>query len=316
MTQTQSNPIPLVTVEEHHEAFYVWNYAVRKGWLTASGNTLLHADSHSDLALPRLRRPLDSIGDLADLAEFTYEELNIGNFIWPSVYLGLFSRVLWVRYRHKLTEGGWQSIMIGTKNHYKTDFFTASSLHATPYAAATDVRRIEYSPVTTQECIKTDQPVVVDIDLDYFCCNEYPQLPVLEVETTKAEYERFTHDPYHFLRIQCGKVSVIARDERYFFVYDDFPHRDDQELLCSPIDQSQVQERIIDFINYLRSYSILPPLIVICRSVFSGYTPRQHSSFVEESLTQQLGELYSLQTFSIQDLLPASTVERNHHLAA
>jgi len=316
MTQTQSNPIPLVAVEEHHEAFYVWNYAVRKGWLMASGNTLLHADSHADLSLPRLRRPLESIGDLADLAEFTYQELNIGNFIWPTVYQGLFSRILWVRYRHKLAEGGWRSVLIGAKNHHKTEFFTASSLASTPYEAVTDVRSIEYAPVTTQECLKTDQPVVIDVDLDYFCCNEHPRLPVLEVETTKAEYDKFTHDPYHFLRIAGGKVSVIARDERYFFVYDDFPYRDDPEPSCNPIDRDEIQERIIDFMNYLRSYSITPPLILICRSVYSGYTPREHSRFVEESLTQQLGELYSLQTFSIQDLLAVATAERSNRLAA
>jgi hypothetical protein len=316
MMLTQTNPIPLVTVEEHHESFYVWNYAVQRGWLMASGNTLLHADSHADLSLPRLRRPLDSIGDLADLAEFTYQELNIGNFIWPAVYQGLFNRVLWLRYRHKRIEGGWRSVLIGAKNHHKTEFFTASSLTSTPYEAVTDVRRIEYAPVTTQECIKTDQPVVIDIDLDYFCCNEHPRLPVLEVETTKAEYEKFTNDPYHFLRIAGGKVAVSARDERYFFVYDDFPYRDDPEPLYNPIHRSEIQERIVDFIDYLRSYSILPPLILICRSVYSGYTPREHSSFVEESLTEKLGELYRLQRFSIKDLLAASTTERSNHLAA
>ena len=316
MTETQGNPVPLVIVEEHHEAFYVWNYAVRKGWLTASGNTLLHADSHADLSFPRLRRPLDSIGDLADLADFTYQELNIGNFIWPTVYQGLFSRVLWLRYRHKLSEGGWRSILIGAKNQRKTEFFTASSLASTPYGSVTDVRSIEYAPITTQECVKTDQPVVIDIDLDYFCCNEHPRLPVLEVETTKAEYEKFTHDPYHFLRIAGGKIAAIARDERYFLVYDDFPYRDDPELPCNPIDRGEIKERIIDFVRYLRVYSILPPLILICRSVYSGYTPREQSSFVEENLTQQLGELYRLQTFSIQDLLPASTAERSSHFAA
>jgi uncharacterized protein UPF0489 len=316
MKQTQSNPVPLVVVEEHHEAFYVWHYGVRKGWLGASGNTLLHADSHADLSLPRLRRSLDSIGDMPDLASFTYQELNIGNFIWPAVYQGLFNRVLWVRYRHRLNEGGWRNLLIGAKNRSRTEFFTASSLAATPYADSTDARSIEYAPVTTQECVKTDQPVVIDIDLDYFCCNEHPRLPVLEVETTKAEYEKFLHDPYHFLRIAGGKVSAIVRAERYFFVYDDFPYRDNPEPVCNPSLRSEIEERIIDFTNYLRSHSIQPPLIVICRSVYSGYTPAEHCSFVQENLVETLGQLYSLQTFSIQDLLPVATTEGSHYVAA
>jgi hypothetical protein len=276
----------------------------------------LHVDSHADLSLPRLRRSLDSIADLADLADFTYQELNIGNFIWPAVYQGLFNRVLWLRYRHKRTEGGWRSVLIGAKNRFGTEFFTASSLSETPYANATDVRRIDYAPVTTQECIKTEQPVVVDIDLDYFCCNQHPCLPVLEVETTKAEYEKFIHDPYHFLRIAGGKVSAIFRDERYFLVYDDFPYRDDPAPLCNPVHRSEILERIIDFTDYLRSSSILPPLIVICRSVYSGYTPREHSFFVEKNLIEQLGELYSLRLFSIQDLLAVPSGERSDHVAA
>jgi hypothetical protein len=313
MKQLQNITIPLVAVEEHHETFYVWHYAVRNGWLAPGGNTLLHVDSHADLSLPRLRRSLDSIGDMADLANFTYEELNIGNFIWPAVYQGLFNRILWLRYRHKLNEGGWRSLLIGAKNRSRTEFFTASSLASTPYADSTEVRRIEYSPVTTQEYLKTDQPVVIDIDLDYFCCNEHPRLPVLEVETTKAEYEKFLYDPYHFLRIAGGKVAAIAREERYFLVYDDFPYRDSPEPAYNPILRSEIEERIIDFTNYLRLYSILPPLIVICRSVFSGYTPTEHSSFVQENLIDRLGQLYSLQTFSIQDLLTRSTTEWSHH---
>jgi UPF0489 domain len=315
MKQTNSSPIPLVVVEEHHEAFYVWHYGIRNGWLSASGNTLLHADSHSDMSLPRLRRPLDSIGDMSDLAAFTYEELNIGNFIWPAVYQDLYNRVLWVRYRHKLNAGGWRSISIGAKNRSRTEFFSVSSLASTPYADSVDVRTIEFAPVTTQECVNTDQPVVIDIDLDYFCCNEHPQLPVLEVETTRDEYEKFVHDPYHFLRIAGGKVSVLAREDRYFFVYDDFPHRDDPGPVCNPAVESEIEERIIDFTNYLCSYSIVPPVIVICRSVYSGYTPAEHSSFVQERLIERLAQLYSLQTFSIQDLLPVSPAERSDDVA-
>ena len=103
---------------------------------------------------------------------------------------------------------------IGAKNRSRTEFFTASSLAATPYADSTDARSVEYAPVTTQECVKTDQPVVIDIDLDYFCCNEHPRLPVLEVKTTKAEYEKFLHDPYHFLRIAGGERYPASLGEK------------------------------------------------------------------------------------------------------
>lgn len=302
MREAENKPIALVVVEEHHEAFYVWHYAVRNGWLGAEGNTLLHFDAHSDMALPRLRRPLSSIGDLADLADFTYRELSIGDFIWPAVYQGLFNRVLWIRYRQRLSEGGWRTLLIGAKNPDRTEFFTAASLDSTPYTASKDVRSVDYAPMTTQECFKTDQPAVLDIDLDYFCCNEHPRLPVQEVETTSAVYEEFHRNPYHFLHF-AGKISVIARDGRFFVVYDDFPYRHKPESPNYPADRGEIQTRITDAANFLCSHSVIPPLIVVCRSVHSGYTPREQSAFVEKTLIEHLSELYNLEVFSINDLL-------------
>ena len=35
------NPVPLVLIEEHHEAFYIWRYAARAGWMPECGNVLL-----------------------------------------------------------------------------------------------------------------------------------------------------------------------------------------------------------------------------------------------------------------------------------
>jgi len=40
-------------IEEHHEAFFVWNYAVLNNLLPAKGNNLFHIDEHSDMGTPR-----------------------------------------------------------------------------------------------------------------------------------------------------------------------------------------------------------------------------------------------------------------------
>ncbi len=51
--------IPLHVLEEHHEAFLLWQIAIRAGVLPARGNTLLHVDEFPDDGVPRLRRSLE-----------------------------------------------------------------------------------------------------------------------------------------------------------------------------------------------------------------------------------------------------------------
>jgi len=294
----ETKNVPLVVVEEHHEAFYVWHYAAQEGWLGRDGNTLLHVDEHADMFLPRLRRPLTSISSLTDLAEFTYNELNIGNFIWPAIYLGFFSRVLWLRYKHEISAGGWRTIYTCGKDTDKREFVAASSLASSPYADAEDIRSVEYAPVTTAEFLNTNLPVVLDIDLDYFCSNERPVV-LRELEITARAFEEFHRNIYHFLRISPGvKISAEARQGRYFLLYEDGPRPPDPVAT-----ESSLTERIDDFVGYLRLYSVVPPLIVVCRSLHSGYTPQKYGAFIERTLFSRLDTLYSLKILSIQGLV-------------
>src|SRR5207244_805388 len=104
--------------------FLAWHYAITQGWMPACLNTLLHVDEHSDWATPRLRRSIESAGStLAGIAEFTYTELDIGSFIWPAVYQGIFNQVYWLRTRHTL-ESGPRRLFIRSLNQERTEFQT------------------------------------------------------------------------------------------------------------------------------------------------------------------------------------------------
>jgi UPF0489 domain len=293
--------VPLVVVEEHHEAFYVWHYSAQKGWLGRTACTLLHVDEHADMFLPRLWRPLTSVSSLSDWAEFTYSELNIGNFIWPAVYLGFFSRVLWLRYEHEISAGGWRTIYICSKDSNKRDFVAASSLASSPYAGAEDIRSMEYAPVTTAEVLSTDLPVVLDIDLDYFCSNERPVL-LREVEITRRTFDEFHRDPYHFLRISPGvKIKAVERKGSYFLNYQDGAQGSEKIVT-----ESSLIERIDNFIRYLHLYSVAPPLIVLCRSLQSGYTPQKYGALIERTLLSKLQTLYNVKVVSIREIVAAT----------
>ncbi len=42
--------IPTFIVEEHHEAFLIWKYAIQNNLIPAKGNHLFHVDEHSDMS--------------------------------------------------------------------------------------------------------------------------------------------------------------------------------------------------------------------------------------------------------------------------
>ena len=41
--------IPVYIMEEHHEAFYYWNYFIECGLIPPKHNYLLHIDHHDDM---------------------------------------------------------------------------------------------------------------------------------------------------------------------------------------------------------------------------------------------------------------------------
>jgi hypothetical protein len=309
MTTLENKAIPLIVVEEHHEAFYAWSYARAQRWLGDSGHVLLHVDAHADSMLPRLRRPLHSITDLASCADFVYHELDISTFIWPAVYQGLFCRILWLKHNHRRSSGGWQAITVYSKNSSKTEFgITGASLSETA-CRDRDAVTIEYSPITTHDVISTEYPIVLDIDLDYFCSNDYPDLEEREIEITQEAFDHFHANPYHFLRISpLDKISAVCRNNRYFLVYNDYyPERP-----STAENLQTIETRLTGFIEYLQARAIVPTLIVVCRSVHSGYTPRDSVAFLQERLLQELGRLYSLTQHKVTDILPRHATSKQN----
>lgn len=291
------SPIPLITVEEHHEVFWLWHYAVSQRWLAPERNALLHVDEHSDMSLPRLRRPLSSVKSLADLLRFTRAELDIGNFIWPAVYQGLFARVHWLRYAH--VRPLWTAMRICAKTKAQCEFVTGSKLEETSYANAPDLQSAQYSQITPQDSFPQHDSWTLDIDLDYFCCNSFTDVAHERVEITRDAFEKINGNPYHFLRISPGtKISLVEEGERCFLAFNDFPHQQAPEF-----DAGTIVPRLRELVEWLAKASCPPKLISICRSVQSGYTPRTESKTIEDQLRMALENLYPVDSVPLGDLL-------------
>jgi hypothetical protein len=291
--------IPLVIVEEHHEAFYVWQFAVRRGWIRGEQNTLLHADEHADCWLPRLRKPIVSLSELTDIARFVYSELDIGNFIWPAVYHGMFNRVLWLRAQHRRSSGAWREISISAKNADETEFTLSS--HSV-YTEGELGRSVQFSPITPNDEFTVTADLVLDIDLDYFCCNDYPKPADRRIEITRTAYTEFRENPYHFFRLMPGaKITSEERQGRYYLTCYDLQ----REEPSASARQCEIERRMTAFLSHLARNAVNPSLIVISRSIHSGYTPSEYAHAIEHLLLDQLRDRYQVNLIELDSILPA-----------
>jgi len=297
--------IPVFIIEEHHEAFLVWHYAIRNNLLDAENNFLLHVDTHDDFGNPRLLTPISEIsGSMSTIYDFTYNQLAIYNFIIPAVYLKIFKEVTWIHNDTK-REPAERHLYIRTLGEEGKFFVTAHDSSPWPHNKPWQDRvSFVYKTQTIDKDIASLDSfnnIVLDIDLDYFSCGRFRDVP-LDVEVTNEEFEKFKKDKYHLLKIE-GRCYAVEQDGHYLFRFRlgsnaAFEHdvKNDTEAIL---------QRIEDFIIFLKKNDIQPTIINLCRSRISGYTPKENWEFVEKNLLIKLHELYSITIINIEELMTA-----------
>jgi hypothetical protein len=176
---------------------------------------------------------------------------------------------------------------------------TGSRFTDTRYANSPDQQSVQYSHLTANEAFPQHESWTLDIDLDYFCCNSYPDISGEQIEITRDAYKKILADRYHFLLIAPGsKVSLIEKFNRYYLAFNAFPHHARPEF-----DATTIVPRLNALVTWLQTATCPPKLITICRSVRSGYTPRTESSLIEDDLRTALQKVYPTQEFLFNDLL-------------
>ena len=162
-------PIPLFFIEEHNEAFYIWHYAISHSLISSSNNILLHVDTHSDLSSPVLTTPINDLSNhLPDIHKFTYDELGIGSFIYPAIYQGIFNQIFWMGY--------FDNSLAPMKIQILSTYNNEGKIFLLNQSFPNDSKSISFSrqDFTINDSLSIKQPVVLDIDLDYFSCATMP----------------------------------------------------------------------------------------------------------------------------------------------
>jgi hypothetical protein len=295
--------IPVFIFEEHHEAFFVWNYSVMNNLMKKSNNTLLHVDEHSDMAVPKFNYSINSIQDkLQELYEFTYNELTIANFIVPAIYQGMFSQLYWLYQSTNEGKGSKRPILVYShKAEGQVLMLDINCDVGTLAFFNSDLKNALFKSIKTHDEFPESQSVVLDIDLDYFSCNPHYYHYQGKLELTKEQHDSFNRDKHHFLRFSLGSgIKSKTENGRYYLLFNSLH----SEVIPSKLKVSpkEIIIRIDRFIEFLRKNNVKPQLIDICRSRLSGFTPEDQWEFIEEKLIEKLSTLYNIEINHIKEV--------------
>jgi len=291
--------VPTFILEEHNEAFFVWNWCIQNGLMAENGNILYHIDEHADMGVPCFNTSINNLNELDSdqIKLFTHEEIGIGSFIMPAIYKGIFDHMHWFKLSHKTNKRS-HHMYVRTYNGDGLKLLsgpvTAEIKEASLINA--DVKTFEFHLETIDEMLEPTGELVLDIDLDYFSCSGNPvELYKISIEITKAEYEKFQNTPYHKSRFLGFKSSVYKMDGKYHLILNDYKHTYPNIYpFTLKVDQDLIKARITEVVNMLKARKIAPKVITICRSRFSGFTPHDQWEFIENSLIEGLKTIYEL----------------------
>jgi hypothetical protein len=288
--------IEVFVVEEHNEAFFVWNYARQKGLIPDRLNTLLHVDYHADMHLPLLETSITKLDEnLANALSFAQNQLSISDFILPAVYQGLFNEIYWMHQDRKMPDKEQHLNVFSHQGDGHNLFVTDNFLQAGIFNP--DRRCAVFRQIDHNDSISPSGRIILDIDLDYFGCDTGSG-ETWEVEVAEDEYRRFFGEPRHRLRMKFGgKIQAQTRDGKHFFVYRPNPLHNQPSL-----EPDKIAERIDRFVDWLEKNKITPALIDICRSRFSGYAPATQWRQMEEHLLERLGALFPVNVRNLKTL--------------
>ncbi len=281
-------------VEEHNEAFVAWNAGVRLGLVPSSGNTLLHVDEHADMGAPHFRTPLElHLDNLDRLQAFTQNQMAIYDFIVPAVHQGLFDEVYWIN--HSADPPVVQELVLSASGRDEQILSTrpaaVGGMRGRTFRFVTQTIRAPFGPAGA---------TVLDIDLDYFSCDQ-AEHRTERLEITAASAAEYERDGRHFLKLLLGsRASVTADDGRHYFVLRDYRERGRCPLRVTEL---MIKARLAALEWYLTAQAVVPAMITVARSRLTGYTPEDQWRTIEHGLLTMLGRIYPTRAVAAEDFL-------------
>lgn len=291
------NKVPVFTIEEHNEAFYIWNYCIKECIISPKNNKLFHVDEHSDMIVPRYDSSVKDLnGHLDSILKFTRQQVGISNFIYPAIYLDIFDSIYWIKQQHNKKS----TLVRMFVTSYQGDgmkLIGGKSTNAVIKLAIenSDIRFFNFF-LKTIDRIPNNSKGILDIDLDYFSCSGDPnELEKIMIEITSREYHRLKQNIYHRIYYQSIKAKVDEIEGKYYLIFNDYKQKYFATFPATlKVTTEVIGTRIDYFIEVLKEKKFKPTLITICRSRHTGFTPADQWMLIEERLLAGLASIFSL----------------------
>lgn len=292
---------PVYFMEEHNEAFYCWNYMIQADEIHPVGNVLFHVDAHLDFFGEDYGFNLDFLPvSLEESKKLAYEKMGIGEYIKPAVYQRIFTQVIFMLpgMQKAVMEHNLKALCYDGHILYERDMDTNTAEYVARKEHEGNLLNVRpYSYFVGGETyynILQEMPCVLDIDLNYFCCDEFLTTvnEPRRVEITEGQYRKIKDNPYHFLRIEPTLMCSAFEQDGHFYLKMPGPETDGQIILP---DKKDVLRRLDSFFAYLKTYYIRPLAIDVCRSRLSGFLPRTCFPWIEEEFLARLEKQYDIE---------------------
>ena len=249
-------------LEEHHYVLPLWLEKFKQ----SGPLTVLHIDSHSDLSFKK-----------------EGEQINIGNFIIEAFKFGIVKKIIWLKPAQSIEMPECkEKFLCGYVEDTRTIGCTSSLLYYCKEVrdenSLLNTFEVDLHVTENPESIdlSNEENVVIDIDLDYFCCDN-PNKSMFIKEHSLSVYNELKE-----------KLTKIKSKNDLFEFEKDLIKRGDQKLINSFLvkeigypaflfptfssdeeDWDQAMKKILKIKLNLESVR----LCTLVKSVNSGYTP-------------------------------------------
>ncbi|XP_050509335.1 UPF0489 protein C5orf22 homolog [Diabrotica virgifera virgifera] len=257
----QHKKIPIYVVEGHHEVIPFVHKNIGSKHLPVEGSTLIHFDSHPDMLIP-LDMPAEYVFDKEKL----YDSLSIENWIMPAAYAGHFEHLVWIKppWAHQIEDSS-QIFNIGKDStngtirlDCKETYFVSECLYTNikdlenSRAVQLDVATLGKKLVNDSDDLnqirllisRSDAPVVLDIDLDFFSTGN----PFKRMYEEANMYEQLK-DIYYYKTPSSKDDSVISestltRKKQIDFLYNIFKSLNETKTMPDVKDPSEQWKKV------------------------------------------------------------------------